>query len=86
LAFHGAAILTSLGKHDFARRIMGRPITRSHIPVRIRVMPELWPIADEPPYGPARSAMTLIWPSEGPPPKPGVEDKFAAVRFESGLP
>ena len=86
LAFHGAAILTSLGKHDFARRLMSRPITRSHIPVRIRVMPELWPIADEPPYAPPRSTMTLIWPSEGPPPKPGVEDKFAAVRFESGLP
>ena len=86
LAFHGAAILTSLGKRDFARRIMSRPITKTHIPLRIRVMPDLWPIADEAPYAPARSAMTLIWPSEAPPPKPGVEDRFAAVRFESGLP
>jgi adenylate cyclase len=86
LAFHGAAILTSLGKNDFARRIMSRPITQAHIPIRIRIMPELWPIADERPYAPRRSAMTLIWPSEAPPPRPGVEEGFAAVRYESALP
>jgi hypothetical protein len=65
---------------------MSRPITLSHIPIRIRIMPELWPIADEPLYAPRRSAATLIWPSEGPPPRPGVEERFAAVRFESALP
>ena len=86
LAFQGAAILTTMGKRDFARRIMSRPITLAHIPIRIRIMPDLWPIADEPPYAPRRSAMTLIWPSEAPPPKPGVEERFAGVRFESGLP
>ena len=86
LAFQGAAILTSLGKRDLARRIMSRPITKSHIPIRIRITPELWPIADEAPYAPARSAMTLVWPSEAPPPPPGVEERFAAVRYESGLP
>ncbi|HEX5031772.1 MAG TPA: protein kinase [Candidatus Eisenbacteria bacterium] len=86
LAFQGAAILTSLGKRDLARRIMSRPITKSHIPIRIRIIPELWPIADEAPYAPARSAMTLVWPSEAPPPMPGVEERFAAVRYESGMP
>ncbi|HET9940875.1 MAG TPA: protein kinase [Candidatus Eisenbacteria bacterium] len=86
LAFQGAAILTSLGKRDLARRIMSRPITVPHIQLRIRIMPDLWPIAEEAPYAPARSAMTLIWPSEAPPPKPGVEERFAAVRFESALP
>ncbi|HKO22269.1 MAG TPA: protein kinase [Candidatus Eisenbacteria bacterium] len=86
LAFQGAAILTSLGKKDLARRIMSRPITRTHIPMRIRIMPGLWPIAEEAPYAPPRSAMTLIWPSEAPPPKPGVEERFAALRFETGLP
>ena len=86
LVYHGAAIAVSAGRREMARRLIGRTITRPSGPVRIRIRPDLWPLADEPPYAPKRSSMTLTWPAEAPPPKPGTEDFFEAVRFESALP
>jgi tetratricopeptide (TPR) repeat protein len=86
LVYYAAGIVTSLGNRQLARRLINRTITRAQSPVRVRIKPDLWPLADEPPFAPKRSYMTLVWPAEAPPPKPGTEEFFAAVRFESGLP
>jgi hypothetical protein len=84
--YRGARIAVALGQNDRARRLIGRTITRPQAPVRVRIMPELWPLADEPPFAPRRSEMTLVWPAEAPPPAVGTEELFAAVRYESALP
>ena len=86
LTFYGAGIAVSAGRMELARRLLSRTIIRSHSPVRIRLYPTLWPLAEEPPYAPRRSPMTLVWPAEAPPPAPATEDLFAAVRYESALP
>jgi tetratricopeptide (TPR) repeat protein len=86
LIYRGASIAVALGQKDRARRLIARTITRPQGPVRIRITPGLWPLADEPPFAPRRSEMTLVWPAEAPPPAAGTEELFAAVRYESGLP
>ena len=84
--YRAASIAVALGQKDRARRLIARTITRPQGPVRVRIMPGLWPLADEPPFAPRRSEMTLIWPAEAPPPASGTEELFADVRYESGLP
>ncbi len=86
LIYRGASIAVTLGQKDRARRLIARTITRPQAPVRIRITPELWPLADEAPFAPRRSEMTLVWPAEAPPPAAGTEELFAAVRYESVLP
>ena len=86
LAYQGAALVASLGNLELARRLIGRRITATHGAVRTRIIPELWPLTEEPPFAPPRCDLTLTWPAEAPPPKPGVEERFAEVRYETGLP
>ena len=86
LAFHGAAVATAMGRNELARRLLGRTIILAQSHIRVRIDPRLWPLTDEPPYAPRRSAKTLVWPAEAPPPKAGTEELFAAVRYESGIP
>jgi serine/threonine protein kinase/tetratricopeptide (TPR) repeat protein len=86
LLIHGAGIATSLGRKDLGRRLLSRTIIRPQAPVRLRLKPDLWPLADDPPFAPRRSSLTLVWPAEAPPPPPGIEDLFSSVRYESALP
>jgi serine/threonine protein kinase/tetratricopeptide (TPR) repeat protein len=86
LLIHGAGIATSIGRKDLGRRFLSRTIIRPQAPVRLRLKPDLWPLANDPPFAPRRSSLTLVWPAEAPPPPPGIEDLFSGVRFESALP
>ena len=86
LLIHGAGIATSIGRKDLGRRFLSRTIIRPQAPVRLRLKPDLWPLASDPPFAPRRSSLTLVWPAEAPPPPPGIEDLFSAVRHESALP
>jgi hypothetical protein len=86
LLVYGAGIATSVGRKDLARRFLNRTILRPQAPVRLRLRSDLWPLADEPPFAPRRSSLTLIWPAEAPAPPSGIEDFFSAVRYESALP
>jgi len=86
LLVHGAGLAASMGRADLARRFLRRTIIRPQAPVRLRLKPALWPLADQPPFAPRRLPLTLVWPAEAPPPPPGIEDLFASIRYESALP
>jgi serine/threonine protein kinase/tetratricopeptide (TPR) repeat protein len=78
-----AGVEVARGRLDRAREILSHPIV---LGTTVRLSPDLWPLLDEPPFAPRRSSMTLIWPKEAPAPPEGLEELYAGVRFESGIP
>jgi serine/threonine protein kinase/tetratricopeptide (TPR) repeat protein len=81
-----AAVEVSRGRKDNALKFLARPLLIGTGPVLVRLHPQLWSLLDDPPFAPRRSSMTLIWPQEAPAPPEGVEELFAGVRLESGIP
>jgi len=81
-----AEAAVALGDPGRAARILGALRQRELLSTLIRLMPELHPVLDHPPFAPRRSDQALVWPLEAPMMSPMVHALFREVRIESGRP
>ena len=81
-----AAAAMLLGERALARRYFSDPTLRFIGPMLVRLIPELHPLCDEPPYSPRQFDRTLVWPLEAPMIDAARFRLFKEVRLESGLP
>jgi serine/threonine protein kinase/Tfp pilus assembly protein PilF len=80
----GAAV--RLGDLARATGFLTRPIVGVFAQVLVRLVPELHPLLDHPPFAPRRSDLALIWPLEAPMIDAARHALFREVRIESGIP
>ena len=62
------------------------PLVRDRMPTLARLIPELHPILDHPPFAPRRREAPLVWPLEAPMIDTARNALFREVRIESGTP
>ena len=81
-----AAAAMVLGNRALALHFLSHVGMRAHAPMLVRLIPELHPLCDQPPYSPRQSELTLVWPLEAPMLDAARFRLFKEVRLESGLP
>jgi hypothetical protein len=81
-----AGTAVRLGEIELAVRFMSKPIVTPLAPILSRLVPELHPMLDHPPFSPRRLESALVWPLESPMIDPVRHGLFKEVRIESGRP
>jgi hypothetical protein len=81
-----AAAYTGIGDHESALRWTDKPQVRQMMHTLARLVPELHPLLDRPPFVPRRRDAALVWPLEAPMIDAARHALFKEVRIESGIP
>ena len=75
-----------LGDLERAHHLLDRDVVRDLLPMVLRLIAELHPLLDRPPFAPRRSSLTLVWPLEARMIDRARHALFREVRIESGVP
>ncbi|MBI1798001.1 MAG: protein kinase [Candidatus Eisenbacteria bacterium] len=74
------------GLPEQALGLLARPLMARSAPLTVRLVHDLHPLLDRPPYGPRRSDLTLVWPLEADMIDPARFALFKEVKIESAMP
>jgi serine/threonine protein kinase/Tfp pilus assembly protein PilF len=74
------------GMPEQAIALLGRPAIHRSSPITVRLIHDLHPLLDRPPFSPRRSELTLVWPLEAPMIDPARFALFKEVKIGSSAP
>ncbi len=75
-----------VGEPERANQFLARTIVGRTAPVMVRLVHDLHPLLDRPPFAPRRSELSLVWPLEAPMIDAARHALFKEVKIESALP